>query len=214
MLHSVVTQPRGDDWERSLQEKEPCTVDQFESSIIHLAGDVQESGDHRIRAGGTGWLRMRLQYAAKQFPVLGIRLSQRRQDQRDAICTNAGAESARHGGYDKKFQKVINHATWSPTDPAEVANDKREKERQRITRGWFETQPARSTYRAISTQTYVEYATTPLLHLLFYSLYRTLPKTPLSERRKNPIEIRSSFLSSFLSSIYIALCYREWPSRY
>jgi len=50
---------------------------------------------------------MRLQREEERLHLLGLGLPQRRQDQRNAIRANLGAESARHGGYDKEFKEVI-----------------------------------------------------------------------------------------------------------
>lgn len=50
---------------------------------------------------------MRLQRAEERLYLLGLGVPQRRQDQRDAVRANAGAESAGHGGYDKEFEEVI-----------------------------------------------------------------------------------------------------------
>lgn len=68
---------------------------------IDLAGDHKERRDRRIRAGGAGWLRMRVQREEQRFHVLGFRFSQRRPHQRDALRANVGAEPAGHDGHDK-----------------------------------------------------------------------------------------------------------------
>jgi len=74
---------------------------------IYPTGNHEDRCDRRIRAGGAGRLRMRLQRKKERLHLLGLGLPQRRQDQRDAIRANVGAESARHGGYDKEFEEVI-----------------------------------------------------------------------------------------------------------
>jgi len=68
---------------------------------IDLSGDHEERRDRRIRSGGAGWLRMRVQREEQRFRVLGFRFSQRRPYQRDAVRANAGAEPAGHDDHDK-----------------------------------------------------------------------------------------------------------------
>jgi len=78
---------------------------------IKYAGNHEERHDRRLRTGSARRLRMRIQLEEERFPFLGLSISQRWPNQRDAIRANAGAESAKHGGYAEEFEQVIDTLT-------------------------------------------------------------------------------------------------------